>query len=166
MNKSIFSTVATALIFLPLGVNAAQTNLINDIQETQSSTIQLAQNQMKQNKRMDRGNRMEKLLQQLDLTSEQSQQIEAIQEQLSSENEALWQQMEDNRQQMETLLSNNASNEELRQRYQQLQSLRQQLSDNRFENMLQVRDVLTPEQREQMTQIMEQNRERRGGRFQ
>ena len=163
MNKRIFSAVATSFLLLPLGVNAAQNNLTNDIQETHSDTIQLSQNLMTQNKRMGRGNRMEKLLQQIDLNSEQTQQIEAIQEQFRSENEALWQEMQDNRQQMETLLSSDTSNEELRQQYQQLQSLRQQLSDNRFENMLQIRDVLTPEQRSELAQIMEQKRGRSGG---
>lgn len=164
MNKRLFSAVAASFILLPLGVQAAQTNLANNnIQETQSDTIQIAQNQMRPNKRMGRGNRMEKLLQQIDLSSEQSQQIEAIQEQFRSENEPLWQEMQANKQQMGNLLSSDASNEELRQQYQQLQSLRQQLSDNRFENMLQVRDVLTPEQRSELAQIMEQRRGRRGG---
>lgn len=164
MKKRIFSAVAASFILLPLGVQAAQTNLVNNnIQETQSNTIQIAQNQMRPNKRMGRGNRMEKLLQQIDLSSEQSQQIEAIQEQFRSENEPLWQEMQANKQQMGNLLSSDASNEELRQQYQQLQSLRQQLSDNRFENMLQVRDVLTPEQRSELAQIMEQRRGRRGG---
>lgn len=166
MNKRIFSAIAASFVLLPLGVQAAQNNLTNNIQETQSDTIQLAQNQMRQNKRMGRGNRMEQLLQQLDLSSEQSQQIEAIQEQFRSENEALWQEIQANKQQMGNLLSSDASNEELRQQYQQLQSLRQQLSDNRFENMLQVRDVLTPEQRNELAQIMEQRRGRRGGGFQ
>lgn len=165
MNKSIFSAVATALVFLPLGVNAAQTNPTNNqLQEIQPTTIQLAQNQMPQNKRMGRGDRMEKLLQQLDLTSEQSQQIETIQEQFRSENEALLQEMQSNRQQMHSLLTSDTSAEELRQQHQQAQSLHQQLSDNRFETMLQIRDVLTPEQRAQVAQIMEQNQGRRGER--
>jgi Spy/CpxP family protein refolding chaperone len=164
MNKRIFSAVATAFILLPLGVNAAQANLINNDVPEQPTNIQLAQNQMPQNKRMGRGNRMEKLLQQLDLTSEQSQQIETIQEQFRSENEALWQEMQANKQQMRSLLSSDTSAEELRQQHQQAQSLHQQLSDNRFETMLQIRDVLTPEQRSELAQIMEQNQGRRGER--
>lgn len=163
MKRSIFAAVATALVILPLGVNAAQTNLEpNSIQEP-SLITQLAQNQMKQGKRMGRGDRMEKFLQQLELTPEQSQQIETIQEQSRTENETLWQEMQTNHEQMQSLLSSDASPEQLRQQHQQVQALRQQLGDNRFETMLEVREILTPEQRTQMAELMEQHRGQRGG---
>ena len=163
MNKRIFSAAATALVLLPLGVNAAQTNLTNsNSQPTQPNVVQLAQ-RMKHDKSMGMGNRMNKLLQQLELSPEQSQQIETIQQQFRSENEPLWQEMQANRQQMRSLLTSETSAEELRQQHQQAQSLHQQLSDNRFETMLQIREVLTPEQRTQLAEMMEQHRGRKRG---
>ena len=164
MKRSIFAAVATAFVIFPLGVNAAQTNLEpNSIQESPSFITQLAQNQMKHGRKMGRGDRMEKLLQQLELTPEQSQQISAIQENSRTESETLWQEMQTNHEQMKSLLSSDASPEQLRQQHQQVQALRQQLGDNRFETMLQVREILTPEQRTQMAELMEQHREQRGG---
>jgi Spy/CpxP family protein refolding chaperone len=39
-----------------------------------------------------------------------------------------------------------------------LQNLQQQASDRRFETMLQIREVLTPEQRNQMAELMQKHR--------
>ena len=63
---------------------------------------------------------------------------------------------------MRSLLASNASEEQLRKQHQNIQGLRQQLGNNRFETMLQVREILTPEQRTQMAELMEQKRGRRG----
>ena len=63
---------------------------------------------------------------------------------------------------MRSLLANDASEEQLRQQHQNIQGLRQQLGNNRFETMLQVREILTPEQRTQMAELIEQKRGRRG----
>ncbi|VEP13046.1 P pilus assembly/Cpx signaling pathway, periplasmic inhibitor/zinc-resistance associated protein (fragment) [Hyella patelloides LEGE 07179] len=111
------------------------------------------------------------LLQQLDLTSEQSQQIEAIREQSRTENDTLYQEMQANRSQMRShraspwarsLFTDDASSEQLRQQHQKIPDLSQQLGDRRFEMMLQVREVLTPEQRTQMATLMSQYQGRRG----
>lgn len=168
MNRRIFFAVATAFVILPLGVNAAHSNLQNNnLQNNNSQTFssslnQVAQNHLSRGKRQGRGERMGKLLQQLDLTSEQSQQIEAIREQSRTENDPLYQEMQANREQMRSLFTDDASSEQLRQQHQKIQVLSQQLGDNRFEMMLQVREVLTPEQRTQMAALMSQYQGRRG----
>ena len=148
--------ITAAMLILPLGTYAAQPNSHNE-----GSTMEWSQSQNKHGNKMGRRGGIGKLMQQLDLTSEQSAQIEAIQEQSQNEKQALWQQMQTNRQAMQSLLSSNASTEELRATHQDTQNIQQELSNNRFETMLEIREVLTPEQRTQMAELMSQHRGRR-----
>ncbi len=108
-----------------------------------------------------KGEKVEKLLQQIDLTTEQRQKIAAIQEESNTKTEALealHQEMHSQHQKMESLLVSNASIEQLRQQHQQLEKLHQQLGNNRFETMLRIREVLTSEQRAKIAELMEQHR--------
>ncbi len=163
MNKYIFSALATTLLIIPFGVKAASLNdKTSKIQSDRSPVIQLAQHRFLGDKRMGRGFRMQKFLDQLDLTSEQSEQIAAIQDKFLSDNESLYQEMKANHQQMRSLFSNDATPEQLRQQHQAIQNLRQQLGNNRFETMLQIREILTPEQRDRLAELIEQNPHRRG----
>lgn len=107
---------------------------------------------------------IDKLTEQLDLSPEQSEQIEAIREQSQTDSQALVEQLQTNRQQMQSFLTSDADPEQLRANHQDGQNLRQQLSDIRLETMLEIREVLTPEQRTQMAELMAQRRERFGDR--
>lgn len=60
---------------------------------------------------------------------------------------------------MQSLWANNASNGELRQQYHQMQRLRQKMGDRRFEAMLEMREVLTSEQRTKMAQLIKERGE-------
>ncbi len=171
MNRLMISAIATALLISPVAVNAASLNWeTNDFPESRpalriserSPVTQLAHNNFHQGKRRGGYGGMKKVLEQLNLTPEQSQQIEAIHERFHSDNETLYQEMRTNHQEMRSLLASDASEEQLRQQHQNIQGLRQQLGNNRFETMLQVREILTPEQRTQMAELMEQKRGRRG----
>jgi len=103
--------------------------------------------------------RKRELFEQLELTPEQSEQIEAIEQESRTQAEALHEEMEQNREKMRSLLTaNDTTPEQLRQQHQQNQALRQQLDDQRFETMLQVREILTPEQRTQAAELIEQHR--------
>lgn len=155
MNGQTFLAATAALLILPLGTYAATPNQDSNVQESLTTTVKLAQH-MKHGKRGNRGEGMNKILQQLDLTSEQSQQIEAIQEQSKTAGETLHEQMQTQKQQMRSLFDSDATPEQLTQQHQQLQNLRQQFGDNRFETMLQVREILTPEQRAEMAELMSQ----------
>ena len=158
INWKTLAIATGALIILPLSSYAAQSNLeVNNIQ----------QQDMKLASRMNRGrgNRgqgMEKLLQQLDLTTEQSEQIDTITEQSKTIAEPLHEQIKTQRDQMQALMASSEDTEQIRAEYQEIQNLHQQLSDNRFETMLQIREVLTPEQRAEIAGLMEQHRGRRG----
>lgn len=160
MNWRIFLAVTGALLILPLSTHAAESNqnqTTDRVQEPNNMT-KIAQH----SKHGKRGERMQRVLQQLDLTPEQLQQIEVIQEQSKNQSQALHQQMQTQREELRSLLASNATPEQLQQQHQKVRDLHQQLGDNRFETMLQVREVLTPEQRTQMAELMAQRPERRG----
>ncbi|NEO33536.1 MAG: Spy/CpxP family protein refolding chaperone [Symploca sp. SIO3C6] len=97
-------------------------------------------------------------LQELDLSAEQSERIQAIREQSRQEMESRYQQMQEAREQMQSLMTGNASREQLRQQHQRLQNLRQELGNQRFETMLDIREILTPQQRVQMAELAQQHR--------
>lgn len=155
MNWRTFSAVTAAMLIVPWGTYAAKANL--EINE--DSTIQLSQ--MKHDKRGGRGRGMERIMQQLNLTPEQSEQIKAIKEQSKTQTQALMQQMQTSREEMRSLLASDSSPEQLREQHQAVQNLHQELSTNRFETMLEMREVLTPEQRTQMVELIEQRRDRK-----
>ncbi|GAB4547103.1 MAG: hypothetical protein Tsb0014_41700 [Pleurocapsa sp.] len=156
MNKYIFSAAVAALLIVPFEINAVP---LKDGMNAEPAW-QMAQNRFPGEKRMGKGRGIERLLDQLDLTSEQSEEIAAIQEDFRSQNESLYEEMQANRQEMRSLFTNDASVEQLRQQHQTMQTLHQQLGNNRFETMLQVREILTPEQRDQMAELMEQHQGR------
>ena len=153
-----FSTLAALSLILPLGTYAAQ---FNPEYSEKPENIQIAQ-MFSQKGRGYRGKKIKKLTEKLDLTEEQSTQIEAIQEKYRAANEENYQQLKQAREEMRSLLSSDANPNQLRQQHQEMQSLRQQLGNNRFEAMLEVREVLTPEQRQQMADMMAQRRGKRG----
>lgn len=138
------------LITLPLSSYAAQPE-----QEVNQIFAQRMNHE-----RGDRGERMDKLLQQLDLSPEQSQQINTIREQSKITAEDIMQQMRSQYEQMKSLLASDADTEEIRAQYRENQQLHQQASNNRFETMLRIREVLTSEQRAEIAELMEQHRGR------
>lgn len=152
------AVVTGALMLLPLNSYAARSyQETNNIQE-QNNMRHFAQG-IKHGKRGDRT--MEKLLQQLDLTPEQSQQIDTIRQQSKNASQDLREQMKAQHQEMKALLASDEDGEQIRAEFQETQNLRQQLGNNRLETMLQIREVLTLEQRAEVADLMEQHRGRR-----
>ena len=159
MTWRTLSTVAALSLILPLSTYAAQFNPENS---TKPNEVQIAQIYSRQGRGWQ-GRGMPKFLEQLDLTDEQSAQIEAIHEQYRAVNEQDYQKLQQARESMRSLFAQDANPNQLRQQHQEIQSLRQQLGNRRFETMLQVREILTSEQRQQMAELMEQHRGKRGG---
>lgn len=124
-----------------------------------SSTSILAQDAPAQapTEKKEWGNRGQKMYQQLNLSADQQAQIKSIREQAKTSNQGLRQQLKTAREQLKTLLaSNDASDSALRQAHQQLQPLTQQMSDQRFDTMLKIRNVLTPAQRTKLAELRKQ----------
>ncbi len=96
-------------------------------------------------------------MQQLGLTSEQQQKIVSIQSQykpqLEQAHSALGQAMQ---QLQQLMVSNSASDAQIQSQHQQVETLQQQLSNTMFEQVLAIRDVLTPQQRVKAAQLLQQ----------
>lgn len=90
----------------------------------------------------------------LNLTPQQQEQIQAIRDRAATSSERQRQELQASREQMRSLQQSNASPEQLRQQRQRIQELSRALSDQRFDTMLEMREVLTPEQRSQLQERM------------
>lgn len=135
-----------------------------DVLQTQLTSPAIAQEAPNNGRgRGDRGGRGMQMLEQLNLSETQRQQIQAIREQAKANSEQLREQMQTAREQMRALMASNASESELRQQHQVIENWRDQMSDRRFDTMLQIRQVLTPEQRAQLAELKASQRGRRGG---
>lgn len=100
------------------------------------------------------------LLKDLNLTSEQRQQIKQIRQQSKNEIRQKRQTMRQARNKLEESIASEASGEQVRSQYNQLKGLRQELADLQFENTFAIREVLTLEQRQKFVQQMQQRRKR------
>lgn len=111
------------------------------------------------------GRRLERLSQELDLTSDQEDRIRAIYEEAKTDTADEREELRAARQQLQELLASNASEAELRQQHGIIQDLREELGDRRFEGILDVREVLTPEQRDRFVELGAERRQQRRSRF-
>jgi len=112
-----------------------------------------------------RGDRAEHLIETLDLSNDQVSQIRAIREGGREAMQALHDNLRAERETLHDLMAGTASDAELRAQYEDIQTLHRQVADQRFENMLAVRNVLTPEQRTELAERMAQRRDDFRGRF-
>ncbi|HEY9828382.1 MAG TPA: Spy/CpxP family protein refolding chaperone [Stenomitos sp.] len=174
MNLRSSLLMATAAIALPLGgawlvqsgtfANAASstvpTTQVSPLAQTTPTTPADPGQPGGPRRKMDRGKAW---MQQLNLTTDQQNRIQTIQDQDRANSEGVRQQAKTASERMRSLLSSNASDSELRQQHQQMQGLFQQLSNQRFDTMLKIRQVLTPEQRAKMAQFKMMHRGRHGG---
>jgi periplasmic protein CpxP/Spy len=115
--------------------------------------------------RGDRGKRGwgDKWQEQLNLSADQKAQIKQIRDQEQSAAQSLRQQMKTAFEKQQSLMAGNASDDQIRQQRREVQALRQQAEDRRFDTMLKIRQVLTPEQRTKAAQLMKEHRGRRHG---
>jgi periplasmic protein CpxP/Spy len=105
------------------------------------------------------GNRGQKMFEQLNLSADQETQIKSIMEQAKTSNQGLREQVKTAREQLKTVMaSSDASDDAIRQAHQQVQTLGQQVGEQRFETMLKIRSVLTPAQRTKFAELRKQGR--------
>jgi periplasmic protein CpxP/Spy len=115
--------------------------------------------------RGDRGKRGwgEKWQEQLNLSADQKAQIKQIRDQAKSDSQSLRQQMRTAFEKQQSLMAGNASDDQIRQQHREVQALRQQAADRRFDTMLKIRQILTPEQRAKAAQMRKEHRGRHHG---
>jgi len=100
----------------------------------------------------------------LNLSDGQKQQLEAIRQKYQDQMKSLAEQLRTNQNELRTLMTGNGSDSEIRAKHNQVNNLRQQLGEMRFNSMLESRQVLTPEQRQQFSQLMQERQGNRQGR--
>jgi periplasmic protein CpxP/Spy len=103
-----------------------------------------------------------KLVKELNLTPTQIQRLQKLRAASGSKTKARRQSLRVAKYELAQLIQGNASTDEIRQKRQQVQVLQKDLADDRFESTLAIREILTPEQRMKLYQLMEQRRHNRG----
>lgn len=99
------------------------------------------------------------LFQQLNLTPEQAQTLQAIQQEYQGQISQKRNLLRQAQQELETLMAGDATEAELRAKHQQVKTLMQQMGDLQFESLLKMREVLTLQQRRLIIELMEERKE-------
>lgn len=100
------------------------------------------------------------LMQQLNLSEQQQQQIQAIRERYQPQLEQGREAMKQAHEQFRNLMTGNANESQVRAQHQQIQQLAQQMGSLRFESMMEIRNVLDESQRQQFAEMMDERRDR------
>ena len=99
-----------------------------------------------------------KLVKELNLSPEQVQRLQKLRADSQGKNRERRQALLVAKQDLSQLLGSNAPADQIRQKRQQVQSLQREIADTNFENTLAIREILKPEQRVKLQQLMEQRR--------
>ena len=99
-----------------------------------------------------------KFMEELNLTANQKQRLEAIRNQNKDKMKERMQALRQAKQEFQTLMAGTASTDQIRQKHRQVEALHQELGEMRFESMLASREILTPEQRRKFAELMQQRR--------
>jgi protein CpxP len=99
-----------------------------------------------------------RMLKQLNLSTEQLQKLKAIRDRDLTRIRELAQQSRQANTELRDLLAGSESSDVIRAKHNQALNLQQELRKQHFERMLAMREVLTPQQRSQLKEIMQKNR--------
>lgn len=105
-------------------------------------------------KQGDRG-----LMQQLNLTQNQKQQLQTIQQQYREPLHEQRQKLAQAQQELSELMASTASQNQIREKYRQVEALRQQVGALNLDSMLAMREVMTLEQRSRFAQLMQKRKD-------
>jgi periplasmic protein CpxP/Spy len=103
-----------------------------------------------------------KLVKELNLSPEQVQRLQKLRADSHGKNRERRQALLAAKQDLAQLLGSNAPADQIRQKRDRVQSLQREIADTNFENTLAIREILKPEQRVKLQQLMEQRRRDRG----
>ncbi len=99
-----------------------------------------------------------RVLKQLNLSTEQLQKLKAIRDRDHDRIGEVAQRSRIASKELRDLLAGSESGDVIRAKYTQVQTLQQELQKQHFERMLSMREILTPQQRSQLNEIMQKNR--------
>lgn len=147
---SIRRISAIAVLMLTLGGTAAASAVPNALEPDA-----IAQNQPGNRPGGKEGGMFEKL----NLSADQKQKMQAIRDRYKDQISQRMQAVRQARQELQVMMAGTGNVSQMREKHRQIMGLRQQLEEVQFESMLGMREVLTPEQRGQLAQLMQQRRE-------
>ncbi len=162
MKRRTISTLAVLSLAMPLGAYAIASDFPTNSTTSESNTSIISERPLEISHRRGkkgRGQGWERMMTELDLSSEQKEQIKDIREKYSNEYPNFREEIKASRQKMQSLLASDASRNQLRRQYQEMRSLRKKMGDRRFEAMLEMREGLTSEQRTKMAQLIKERSE-------
>lgn len=100
------------------------------------------------------------LMEELNFTEEQKQELQAIHSQRKDEIYKHEQELSQAQQELRQLLKSSSSTDEsLRAKHQEIQQIQQQLGNLRFESMLAMRAIMSLEQRNRFSELMQERRQ-------
>ncbi|AFY74025.1 hypothetical protein Syn7502_01999 [Synechococcus sp. PCC 7502] len=109
------------------------------------------------------------VLKALNLSDSQKQQIESILQKGKESRRTAMEELREKERELRGMMDGTATREVLTQKFNQIQNLRRQNEQRRFEQMLAIREILTPQQRSQLSKAASEARgnwrERRERRF-
>lgn len=106
------------------------------------------------------GERHEQKMEQLNLSEKQKQQIKAIDDKYATQKKELKEKMKSAHEALRAAFKANASNDDLRAKFKSVQDLKSQKSELRFEKRLEVRAVLTAEQRQKLSEAYKHHKDK------
>jgi Spy/CpxP family protein refolding chaperone len=100
-----------------------------------------------------------KVLKQLNLTSEQLQKLKAVRDRDQPQMRELGQKLRQANKELQDLLAGTEGSDVIRAKHKQVIGLQQELRNKHFERMLAMRDILNLQQRSQLKDITQKNRQ-------
>jgi Spy/CpxP family protein refolding chaperone len=153
-NLSILGTTMA----LTLAANLAPSATVLSYPQDRLFIAQTSSPQRPDNRPRRVNNSRERLIEQLNLSDDQKAKIDAIRQKYQGQIQKLRETQKSNEQELNSLLSNNASDRDIRAKHQQISRNRQEISNLQFESFLEIRQVLTPAQRTEFSQLMQERR--------
>jgi Spy/CpxP family protein refolding chaperone len=98
-----------------------------------------------------------RLLNNLDLTDEQKEQLAEIRQKYLAEMSEQQENLINEQKNLTQMMVGNQSEENLRKKHEEVLKIRQNLSNLRFESMLEMRQVLTEEQRNDLVEMIQED---------
>ncbi len=159
-NKIYLGLGATILVSLPfnyLQVKAETTTFKNTSSNLQKYFVQNPEGK----KEDELGD--EKFMEKLNLTEEQKQKIQVIRQKYQPEIQQTDQSLRAEKSKLREMMVKNQSSDQMRNQHRKIVALHQKINNLRFERMLEIREVLTVQQRQDFASMMEKRKNGRRG---
>ena len=158
----VLSMGAIAVI-LPHHVSALETITLNN-NDSNSPTFNES-NERNVNFIADRDRRKKEVMSNLGLDDSQKTKMREIKSKYKTQIDSIREQITSERQKLAQMMQGNNPTSELRSQHQKVADLGKQMHNLRFEIMLEMREILTTEQRQKLAESMVELRARRKGRL-